>query len=114
VDDVVKYVMGLSKGDVHEPGKAVFMGETEGAAACFGCQVEDAKGMPEMGAPNLTDSVWRFSSSEEDIRQTVLHGVNDEEDPKTRKAIMPDFGKKLDETQIKKLAVLVHQFGGGK
>ncbi|MDH3974295.1 MAG: cytochrome-c oxidase, cbb3-type subunit III [Deltaproteobacteria bacterium] len=114
VDDVVKYVMGLSRGEVHEPGKAVFMGETEGEAACFGCHGEDAKGMPEMGAPNLTDSIWRFSSAEEDIRQTVLHGVNDEEEPQTRKAIMPAFAKKLDETQIKKLAVMVHQFGGGK
>jgi len=114
IDDLVKYVSGLPEGKIHEAGKAVYMGETEGEAACFGCHGEDGKGMVEMGSANLTDSIWRFSGTEEGIRHTILHGVNDTEDPETRKAVMPAFGKKLDETQIKKLAVMVHQFGGGK
>ncbi len=114
IDDVVRYVAGLSKGKVYEPGRKVFMGETKGEAACFGCHGEDAKGMQDVGAPNLTDNIWRFSGTEEGIRYTIVHGVNDPEDPKTRKAKMPSFGEKLNETQIKKLAVLVYQFGGGK
>jgi cytochrome c oxidase cbb3-type subunit 3 len=114
LDDVVTYVVGLPEGKVHEAGKAVFMGETPSEAMCFGCHGEDAKGMPDMGAPNLSDSIWRFSGSEEGIRHTITHGVNDEEDAMTRKALMPAFAEKLSETQIKKLAVLVHQFGGGQ
>lgn len=114
VDDVVKYVAGLSKGDVYGPGRAVFMGETEGGAACFGCHGEDAGGIVEMGAPNLTDAIWRFDGSDAGIRYTITHGVNDPEDPQTRKALMPAFGEKLSERQIKKLAVLVHRFGGGR
>jgi len=114
LNDVVEYVAGLSKGAVHEAGRAVFMGETKGEATCALCHGEDGKGVPEMGGPNLTDAIWRFSGTKEGILQTVSHGVNDPEDVKTRKALMPAFGEKLDETQIKKLAVLVHQFGGGK
>lgn len=114
IDDVVKYVAGLPEGKVYEPGRAVYMGETDGGAACFGCHGEDARGMVEMGSANLTDRIWRFSGTEEGIRHTILHGVNDPDDPETRKAIMPAFGEKLDPVQIKKLAVMVHQFGGGK
>jgi len=114
LDNVVQYVAGLSRGAVHEPGRAVFMGETEGGATCAFCHGEDAEGMSMMGAPNLTDSIWRFSGTEEGIRYTITHGVNDADDHLTRKAQMPAFGEKLSETQIKKLALLVHQFGGGE
>lgn len=114
LDNVVSYVVGLSNGKIDEAGKAVFMGETPSEAMCFGCHGEDATGMPDMGAPNLADSIWRFSSTEEGIRHTITHGVNDEEDAMTRKALMPAFAEKLTPTQIKKLAVLVHQFGGGQ
>ncbi len=114
INDVVKYVSGLSAGNIYLPGKAVFDGETEGAAGCSGCHGEDAKGMQMMGSANLTDNIWRFSGTEEGIRYTITHGVNDDGDPETRKATMPAFGEKLTETQIKKLAVLVHQFGGGE
>jgi cytochrome c oxidase cbb3-type subunit 3 len=34
--------------------------------------------------------------------------------PKTRVAIMPAFGGKLDPETIKMLAVKVHEFGGGQ
>lgn len=112
--DVVKYVSGLSAGNVYLAGKAVFNGETEGEAGCSGCHGEDAKGMQMMGAPDLTDSIWRFSGTEEGISYTIAHGVNDDDNSKTRKATMPAFETKLTEIQIKKLAVLVHQFGGGE
>ncbi len=114
LDDVVQYVAGLSSGKVYEAGLAVFMGETEAEAACASCHGVDAKGMAMMGSANLTDSIWRFSGTEEGIRYTVEHGVNDEEDALTRNAVMPAFGEKLSKLQIKKLALLVHQFGGGQ
>lgn len=114
IDDVTRYVAGLSSGKVYGPGRKVFMGETRGEAACFGCHGEDARGMPEMGGPDLTDHIWRFSGTEEGIHHTIAHGVNDPEDPETRMAKMPAFGEKLSNTQIKKLAILVYQFGGGQ
>jgi cytochrome c oxidase cbb3-type subunit 3 len=46
---------------------------------------------------------------------TILHGVNDPSDAKTRSAVMPAFAdSRLTETDIKKLAVYVHQLGGGQ
>ena len=114
IDDVVKYVVGLGKGEVYEPGRKVFMGETAGEADCAGCHGEDAKGMQDMGSANLTDGIYRFDGSEAGIRHTITHGVNQEDDPETRNAIMPSFDGKLTKNEIKKLAIKVWMFGGGR
>lgn len=82
---------------------------------CFACHGMDGKGMQALGAPDLTDNVWRFSGTVEGIKYTIAHGVNDPSDKQTRNAVMPAFGGgKLSDTDIKKLAVYVHQLGGGK
>ena len=84
---------------------------------CVGCHGVDAKGMAPLGSANLTDGIWRFAAKDQmySIKHTIMHGVNDASDPKTRNAVMPTFGGgKLSETDIKKLAVYVHKLGGGQ
>jgi len=111
IDDVAKHVLALSTGGQDAAGKAVFA-----SAGCTACHGEDAKGMAAMGSANLTDSVWRFSGNIDAIKYTITHGVNDASDPQTRAAQMPSFAAagKLSADEIKKLAVYVHQLGGGK
>ncbi len=110
IDQLVRYVAGLASGSEDPAGKALFMGK----GACFACHGPDGKGNPLLGAPNLTDVIWRFGGDEEAIRHTITHGVNDPSAPETRPAVMPAFGGKLSSTEIKKLAVYVHQLGGGQ
>ncbi|MCW9014480.1 MAG: cytochrome-c oxidase, cbb3-type subunit III [Gammaproteobacteria bacterium] len=84
---------------------------------CVGCHGPDGKGIAPLGSANLTDSIYRFASANQlaSIKQTILHGVNDPVDTETHNAVMPSFGgTKLNETDIKKLAVYVHKLGGGK
>jgi cytochrome c oxidase cbb3-type subunit 3 len=71
--------------------------------------------MQAMGSANLTDKIWRFDGSLEGIKQTITYGVNSG-DPMARVAIMPNFtaAGKLSATEMKKLAVYVYKFGGGK
>jgi cytochrome c oxidase cbb3-type subunit 3 len=132
VDGLVKFVENLSNGKATEAGWKLF-----NEKGCVGCHGADAKGIHELGSANLTDKIWRFSGDPEEVRYTILHGVNDPSDPLTRVAIMPAWNEKLavkleaekwdeepeyegDETQrlsvteIKKLAVYVHQLGGGQ
>ena len=111
IEDVAQHVLAMSKGGEYAPGKAVFM-----ASDCTACHGADAKGNTAMGAANLTDSVWRFSGTLEAIKYTISHGVNDESDPQTRSSKMPAWGSsgRLSATEIKKLAVYVHELGGGK
>ncbi len=113
LNDVVKYVYSLNTGNVYEPGRKVFAGETSAEAECMDCHGEDAKGLTDVGSANLTDTIWRFDKTEAGIRDTILYGVNDD-NPQTRKAQMPVFGEKLTPEQIKKLAVKVYLFGGGQ
>ncbi len=122
IDDLAKHVVALSEGSEHEAGKALFMEPTKGG--CFACHGMDAKGLAPLGSANLTDAVWRFDvqgggdNRLASARHTIAHGVNGElMDPASRNAVMPAFGslgKSLSEGSIKKLAVYVHQLGGGK
>jgi cytochrome c oxidase cbb3-type subunit 3 len=81
---------------------------------CTACHGEDGKGMQAMGSANLTDKIWRFDSSVDGIKHTIAYGVNSGE-AQARAAVMPSFqaAGKLSDTELKKLAVYVYQFGGG-
>lgn len=86
------------------------------AKACFACHGPDAKGIQVMGSANLTDAVWRFAEEDQlaSVKLTIKHGVNDTSDPLSRNAVMPKFGDRLSNNEIKKLAVFVYQLGGGQ
>ncbi|MFW5451614.1 MAG: cytochrome-c oxidase, cbb3-type subunit III [Methylophagaceae bacterium] len=143
VDQLVQFVVDSSNGVANQAGLALYT-----AKGCVACHGADASGVQAMGSANLTDKIWRFSGDEQQIRQTILHGVNDASDKETRVALMPQWSEKyavmleaiayaieddedpneidwddelsgdeaerLTPTEIKKLAVYVHQFGGGQ
>ncbi|QEP43759.1 cytochrome-c oxidase, cbb3-type subunit III [Ectothiorhodospiraceae bacterium BW-2] len=114
----------LTDAEVDELAQAIINGEPTSTPlymgkACFACHGADGKGMAALGSANLTDGIYRFVDSDrsqlESVKYTIRHGVNDPSDPQTRDAVMPKFGDtKLSETDIKKLAVYVHQLGGGQ
>lgn len=110
INDLAKHVVALGQGSEDAAGKAVFM-----SAGCFACHGMDAKGNQMMGSANLTDGIYRFAPGGADsVKYTIAHGVNDASDAKSRNAVMPVFGKMLDENDIKKLAVYVYKLGGGQ
>jgi cytochrome c oxidase cbb3-type subunit 3 len=74
VTDVVAYVRSLS-GLAHDPLKAQ-LGKPLFAQNCAACHGAEGKGNPAVGAPNLTDSIWLWGSSEATIREGVTKGRN--------------------------------------
>jgi cytochrome c oxidase cbb3-type subunit 3 len=76
MENVVAYVTSLSKSgaakgaaaDKVAAGKAVF------AANCAACHGPEAKGNPEVGAPNLTDHYWIHGSGEDALYAAVWGG----------------------------------------
>ena len=111
ISDVAKHVVALSSGGEYEAGKAVFTGK----GACFACHGMDAKGNQMLGSANLADGIWRFApGGEESAVHTITHGVNVPSNDMSRNAVMPKFGDKLSESDIKKLAVYVYNLGGGQ
>jgi len=109
INKLADFVVASSQGKATPEGLAHF-----DESGCTGCHGDNATGGD--GAANLTDGIWRFGSSRDDILRTIRYGVNEdpEDVPNTRIAIMPAFGDKLSPEAIKMLAVKVYQFGGGK
>lgn len=109
INQLADFVIASSQGKATPEGLAHF-----DEVGCTGCHGDDATGGD--GAANLTDGIWRFGGSRDEILRTIRYGVNEdpEDVPNTRIAIMPAFGDKLSPEAIKMLAVKVYQFGGGK
>ncbi|MEO8755342.1 MAG: c-type cytochrome, partial [Casimicrobiaceae bacterium] len=80
-------------------GKPLFM---ENCAACHGA---DGKGNQALGAPNLTDSIWLYGSSESTIAEGITRGRNANFAGGTTP--MPSFKDTLTAGQIRLLAAYV-------
>lgn len=110
IDTLASFVVAKSEGKTEEAGMKLFT--EKGCSACHGA---NAKGLTFLGSANLTDQIWRFEPGGLDsAKHTITHGVNAVNDAMTRKAEMPSFGDRLSKDDIKKLAVFVHNFGGGQ
>ncbi len=59
---MANYVLSLS-GKAFAPALSLEKGAALFAQNCAACHGEQAKGNPEMGAPNLTDAVWLYGSA---------------------------------------------------
>jgi len=112
---LASFLIETGKGENGKPNSAfkpLYM--TKG---CIGCHGPTMQGNVFMGSANLSDGIYRFKANDQhaSIMRTILHGVNQGHDPLTQDAVMPSFGTStvIDKTQIKKLAVYVHQLGGG-
>jgi cytochrome c oxidase cbb3-type subunit 3 len=101
VRDVAAYVRslsGLPADDLRaHAGKKVFL---QSCAACHGA---DGKGNHDIGAPNLTDRVWLYGSTEATILETIRNGRG-EASAVTR---MPAHKDRLDAGKIQLLTAYV-------
>ncbi|OFC72185.1 cytochrome-c oxidase, cbb3-type subunit III [Alteromonas confluentis] len=99
IKETVAYVLSLS-GREQEPemtalidaGKARFM-------VCAACHGMDGKGNQMLGAPNLTDNVWLYGSTEQSVTDTLTYGRN---------GVMPSFKKTLGDDKIHVVATYVY------
>jgi cytochrome c oxidase cbb3-type subunit 3 len=103
VADVAAYVRSLSK--LAPADAAAARGGAIFAANCVACHGPEAKGNRALGAPNLTDAIWLYGSSDAEVQAsiTVAHA-----------GVMPAWSGKLDGATIKMLAAYVHSLGGGE
>lgn len=100
---VVEYVYGLSSPDfdktLAEQGATVF------ADNCSACHGDTAQGDRELGAPNLADAIWLYGGSRETVEETVRNA---------RYGVMPAWGQRLGQADIRAVSVYVHSLGGGE
>ena len=101
IESVVEYVMTLSDNSLSKnaAGEKIF------TANCVACHSVGGKGNRSMGAPNLSDAIWLYGKSKEDITFTVNYARN---------GVMPYWIGRLDDNTIKQLSLYVHSLGGGE
>lgn len=107
VRDVAAYVYSLSNPDYATPENTdrVEAGREVFATTCAACHGKDAKGDPELGAPNLTDGNWLYGGSMDAIIASVHGG---------RQGYMPAWDKRLSTANIRTLAAFVYDLGAQK
>jgi cytochrome c oxidase cbb3-type subunit III len=103
IAQVVQYVRQIS-GQEHDAAEAT-LGMQIFADNCAACHNEGGTGNRDLGAPNLTDAIWLYGGDVETLTETVT---------KARYGVMPAWGGKLSEDEIRAVAVYVHSLGGGE
>jgi cytochrome c oxidase cbb3-type subunit 3 len=96
IRDIAHYVLKLA-GRTHDSLRAHF--GKEGFAACAACHGADGKGNTALGAPNLTDGVWLYGDSIEDIVESIRNGRN---------GVMPALRHRLGEDNASLVAAWVY------
>ncbi len=97
------YVLSLSGQDhdatMAEQGAVLF---AENCAACHG---DAGLGDPSVGAPNLADAIWLYGGTRSDVEYSIINA---------RFGVMPAWGLRLSEEDVKAVTLYVHQLGGGQ
>ena len=94
---------------------AVRQGRPLFARECAACHGTDMKGMPAIGAPNLTDQVWLYGDgSVFEIERTILYGIRSGHKKSHNVTEMPAYGLRglLGESDINALAQYLLRLSG--
>ncbi|MBU1304083.1 MAG: c-type cytochrome, partial [Alphaproteobacteria bacterium] len=100
INTVISYVQSLSQPELAAATDptALAAGAMIFADNCAACHGENAKGLTDTGAPDLTDRFWTYGGDRATIRHTVFAG---------RMGVMPSWEGRLSPTDIKLLTLYV-------
>ena len=82
-----------------EADEATASAQSQFTTFCAACHMPAGTGNQLVGAPNLTDDIWLYGSSEDVVRTTITQG---------RDSMMPAHGQLLGENRTKILAAYVY------
>lgn len=72
---------------------------------CAACHGDNGEGIRELGGPRLSDALWLYGGSYEQIVAQI---------DKPKQGVMPAWEARLGEGATKQLAVYIHSLGGGE
>jgi cytochrome c oxidase cbb3-type subunit III len=96
VKEVAAYVLGFSGVKTPEDWRAA--GKARYEAMCIACHGPDGRGNPAAGAPDLTDKTWLYGGEFKRVAETIRDG---------RTGVMPAWGKRLNEDELRVTAAWV-------
>ncbi|KNG95238.1 cytochrome-c oxidase, cbb3-type subunit III [Pseudaestuariivita atlantica] len=92
------------------PTLPVIGGERGGGATlfaenCASCHGANGTGDREQGAPNLADAIWLYGGDRDSLIETITY---------SRFGVMPAWGQRLSEEDVRAVSTYVHSLGGGE
>lgn len=100
IEVLAEYIPTLSS-----PGGGEGNGATLFAENCASCHGDDGLGDREQGAPNLADAIWLFGGDHDSLVDTISNA---------RFGVMPAWGQRLAEEDVRAVSAYVHSLGGGE
>lgn len=97
LNDLVDYVLSLA-GQEHDPAAVERAGSF--TRLCVECHGDGGMGYKPYGGPDLTDNIWLYGSSRDDIFVSIAEG---------RMGYCPPYWDKLDAATIKALGVYLYR-----
>ena len=97
VSEATEYLLALNGRDVDDAKASA--GEKHLKTYCAACHGADGTGNPALGSPNLTNGIWLYGGTREQIAHTLRAGRN---------GVMPAFDKTLSEDKIHILTAYVY------
>lgn len=105
-DEIVataEYVFSLSNAQFDAERAAT--GKTIYDDNCSACHGETAQGDRDQGAPNLADAIWLYGRDKDTLIETITY---------SRFGIMPAWGQRLSDADVRAVSAYVHSLGGGE
>jgi cytochrome c oxidase cbb3-type subunit 3 len=103
INAVAEFVFGLSSAETDpalvETGAILF------ADNCASCHADEGTGIRELGAPNLADAIWLYGGDREALKTSISEA---------RYGVMPAWGQRLSEEDLRAVSIYVHSLGGGE
>lgn len=99
IEAVADYVLSLNTTPIEGQGATIF------AEQCAACHGDAGLGDHDLGAPNLADNIWLYGGE----RDTVIESITN-----ARFGVMPAWGLRLSEEDVRAVSVYVHSLGGGE
>lgn len=96
---LVDFLPDLAKADWDSAGGILF------ADNCASCHGDLGLGDRSQGAPNLADAIWLYGGDPESLTDTITN---------SRFGVMPAWGQRLNEADVRAVSAYVHSLGGGE
>ncbi|MDA9573761.1 cytochrome-c oxidase, cbb3-type subunit III [Rickettsiales bacterium] len=100
INEIIDHVLSLSNKNLPNDNGAKLYAQN-----CASCHGVNGKGNQELGAPNLSDEIWLYGSSRQDLYHTIYY---------SRAGVMPYWSSRLENAVIKQLSLYVYLLGGGE
>lgn len=96
---LAEFVPTLPDADWQSPGGILF------ADNCASCHGDAGLGDRDQGAPNLADAIWLYGGDHDSLVATIANA---------RFGVMPAWGQRLTEADVRAVSAYVHSLGGGE